>query len=119
MTQSSKPPAPFILGLDWDGTISCYGPELSLLSSRADRVVIITLNDEIDAIIAAETLSLDIAAIEVSICPDVEVETYAQWKSAECLRYGVHLMIDDDEHVANACRSAGIPTLLVQELFPR
>jgi len=111
-----KTDATFILGLDWDGTISCYGPELSLLSARADRVVIITLNDEIDTAIAAKALSLDKTLIEVSICPDENIETYAHWKSAECLRYGVCLMIDDDINVVNACRSAGIPALLVQEM---
>ena len=106
----------FILGLDWDGTISCYGPELSLLSVRADRVVVITLNDEITPAIAAKVLSFDLSRVEVTICPDEQIETYASWKSAECLRLGVSLMIDDDTNVVNNCRSAGIPTLLVREI---
>jgi hypothetical protein len=103
------------LGLDWDGTISCYWPELRRLVACSGAIVIITLNDEITKTIAANVLGATEDRIEVCICPDDRVEDYFRWKAESCLARSIQLMIDDDLHVAQACWAAGVPTLLVAE----
>ena len=107
------------LGLDWDGTISCYGPELSLLARHAVRVVVITVNDEITVARVAEMLGTDTEFIDVVICPDEHIERYHMWKAETCSALRIDLMIDDDARVAAACWAAGVPALHVVERWPR
>lgn len=112
----SSPENPlFHLGLDWDGTISCYAPELSLLARLAARVTIVTVNDEITVNLASDKLGIDIDRLAVCICPDERIEDYAAWKAETCRRHNIQLMIDDDHTVTNACWAAGVPALLIVE----
>lgn len=106
------------LGLDWDGTISCYGPELSQLARQARRVAVITVNDEITAVRAANALGIEVQRVDVVVCPDEHIERYDLWKAEVCLALQIDLMIDDDARVASACWAAGIPALLVVERSP-
>lgn len=106
---------PLVLGLDWDGTISCFAEPLAVLSRHANHVVIITVNDEITPSLAAETLGIAHNRIVIEVCPDERIEDYALWKAERCRTHGVMVMIDDDEHVVAACVASGIPALLVAE----
>lgn len=101
------------LGLDWDGTISCYFPELGLLAQQAAKVVIITINDEITVEQAAKTLNIDEESVSVWICPDERIDDYGVWKAETCLAHDISLMIDDELPVVTACWSVGVPALLV------
>ncbi len=103
------------LGLDWDGTISCYAPELALLARIATHVVVITLNDEITTERANHALGIGVEKIVVCICPEDRIDDYPAWKAQMCRSHAIQLMIDDDHFVAKACWSAGIPALLVRE----
>lgn len=110
-----SPSADLRLGLDWDGTVSCYAPELSLLARLAAQVVIVTLNDEITVDVASGKLGVGAGRILVCICPDDRIEDYGVWKAETCRAQSIHLMIDDDHTVTQACWAAGVPALLVVE----
>ena len=109
----------FIIGLDWDGTISHYSEAFAFLASRFDSVIIITVNDEITTEIAATTLKFAENRITVEICPDERIEDYHQWKAEICVKYGVNLMFDDDPKVVLACKKRGIHAITVCEFIYR
>lgn len=105
-----------VLALDWDGTVTAHAGALAVLAQRFDRVVIVTMNDTVTASMAAAALSYAESRIAVEICPDnqdMDFDGYAVWKARTCQAHGVRLMIDDDPGVVSACRSAGVPALLV------
>ena len=103
------------LGLDWDGTISCYTTELHLLAQLASHISIITVNDEINLALATQTLGIDQNKISIYICPDERLDDYPVWKAETCLIHHVNLMVDDEYPVVQACWKNGIPALWVRE----
>lgn len=105
----------FHLGLDWDGTISCYVTELRLLAHQASQISIITVNDEITLSLASQTLAIEQDKISLLICPDDRLDDYAIWKAESCLIYNINLMIDDEYPVVQACWQHGIPALWIRE----
>ena len=105
----------FHLGLDWDGTISCYATELHLLAEQASQISIITVNDEITLTLASQTLNIKQDKISVIICPDERLDDYAIWKAEMCLTHHINLMIDDEYPVVQACWQNGIPALWIRE----
>ncbi len=104
----------YILGLDWDGTVSDYKTEFALLASRFDSVVIITLNNQITPQLAAATLNLDQTLVSVEICPDLRLDDYGHWKTEICRKHSIVIMFDDDRYVIGQCRSSGIAVIGVR-----
>lgn len=106
-----------VLALDWDGTVSCYAEPLGLIARVAQRVVIVTLNDEVSSSIAAAALGIPPARVSVDVCPEERVEDYPQWKVERCRAHGASLVIDDDVLVVRACFQSRIPAICVTELL--
>lgn len=102
-------------GLDWDGTVSDDPQGFARLVQHGDRVVIITVNDEITPAVAGDWLSVSPERFEVRICPDERLDDYALWKAEQCLAAGVEVMFDDDPAVVDACLKQGIATIGVRE----
>lgn len=105
-----------VLGLDWDGTVSCYAAPLRLIATMADRVVIITLNAAITPEQAGTTLGMPAERVAVAVCPHHRLPDFPVWKAEQCVELGVSLLFDDEHRVIAECRRKGIMAIAVAEL---
>lgn len=105
-----------MLGLDWDGTVSCYAAPLGLIATMADRVVIITLNAAITPAQAGTALGVPAEQVTVAVCPHHRVADFSVWKAEQCVGFGVSLLFDDEHRVITECRRRGIMAIAVAEL---
>lgn len=105
-----------VLGLDWDGTVSCYAQPLGLLAAISGHVEIITLNPSITREHAAEVLGVSQGSVSVTTCPAERIVDFQEWKAERCTALRVSLMFDDDYGVIAACRRRGISAIAVAEL---
>ncbi len=104
----------FVLGLDWDGTLTDYAPAFAKVAALCTHVVIITLNREITLEMAASELSLSSDRIRVCVCPDDRFDDYDHWKSEQCILHHVSVMFDDDPCVIDRCLSIGVAAIGVR-----
>lgn len=107
----------YIIGLDWDGTISDYPTGFAFLAHLFSKCIIITVNGEITQELAASTLEIDVDKVVVKICSHDDIENYAHWKAETCLAHHVDIMFDDDPDVVLACLNKGIRAINVSEFI--
>ena len=103
------------LALDWDETTSDYPLAFKELSKRFDRVIIVTVNNDLTLTDVCKCLQRTPKEIQIYCCPDDNLEDIAEWKAQTCKDEYVALMFDDNPHVVRACHGKGINAICVNE----
>ena len=85
------------------------------LATRFDRVIIVTVNDELEIHHASDALGLNQAMLTIFCCPDDSLHEVAEWKAVICQREGAAIMFDDSPHVVQACHKIGVNAICVSE----
>ncbi|MBK8103640.1 MAG: HAD family hydrolase [Cellvibrionales bacterium] len=103
------------LALDWDETTSDYPLAFQELARRFDRVIIVTVNDELTLDYVCQHLGITPDVTEIHCCPADALENVGQWKAQVCAEQQVALMFDDNPDVVRACHALGVNAICVRE----
>ena len=103
------------LALDWDETTSDYPLAFRELARRFDRVIIVTVNDELTLDYVCQRLGITLGQTEIQCCPGDALENVGQWKAQICAEQQVALMFDDNPDVVRACHALGVNAICVRE----
>ena len=112
---SSVTPKVSILGLDWDETVTDYPLSFRALAQNFQKVVIITVNDELTPEIVSQVLQRKENDVAIFCCPDEELENMAGWKAQICHQQQVDIMFDDNPAVVKACHDLRINAVCISE----
>ncbi|WP_223788208.1 hypothetical protein [Marinicella meishanensis] len=104
-----------VLALDWEETTSDYPLAFKVLAERFERVIIVTVNDDLTTAEACECLHRSPDTLKIFCCPDEWIVDVPGWKSTVCLEQQVALMFDDSPDVVRACHKKGINAICVSE----
>ncbi|WP_144394555.1 hypothetical protein [Pleionea sediminis] len=104
-----------VLALDWDETTSDYPLAFREIAKNYERVIIITVNDELTVDDACRWLNRKTSDLEIFCCPDDNIDDVPGWKSEVCCQHQVALMFDDNPDVVRACHLRGINAICVSE----
>ncbi len=72
------------LALDWDETTSDYPLAFKKLAKRFNRVIIVTVNNELTLTEVCKCLQRTLEEIQIFCCPDDNLENIAEWKAKIC-----------------------------------
>jgi len=104
-----------ILALDWDETTSDYPLAFKELAKRFERVIIVTVNDELTLDYVCEYLKRTPQEVQIFCCPNDNLEKVAEWKAQICSNERVAIMFDDNPNVVRACHNLGVNAIYVNE----
>ena len=104
-----------VLALDWDETTSDYPLAFKEIAKLYERVIIVTVNDELTVEDACLWLGRTPENLRIFCCPDDNIEDVPGWKSNVCFKEQVALMFDDNPDVVRACHNKGVNAICVSE----
>ncbi len=103
------------LALDWDETISDYPLAFRALAKPYDRVIIVTVNNELTIGEACHWFERSTEDLEIFCCPYENMGDIPGWKAEVCYVEKVALMFDDNPYVVRACHQKGVNAICVSE----
>ncbi len=105
------------LAVDWDETTGDYPLAFRELSKRFDRVIVVTVNDELVLEDVCKHFDRTPETLDIYCFPfdRYTYEDIGPWKASVCEREKVALMFDDDPNVIRNCHKIGVNAILVSE----
>lgn len=103
------------IALDWDETTGDYPLAFRELALGFERVIIVTVNDELTLEFVCNSLQTPPGVTQIYCCPADDLEDVGRWKARVCAEQGVAVMFDDNPDVVRACHELGVNAICVRE----